>query len=94
MGANSHIAINEAYPSGTPLPCATFEDVFAAVVDGSAPLAMIPIENSLAGRVSDIHHLLPVAGLVIVGEHFLPIRHQLLGYRARRSRTFARSRVT
>ncbi len=79
MGANSHIAINEVYPSATPMPCATFEDVFAAVADGTAPLAMIPIENSLAGRVSDIYHLLPVAGLAIVGEHFLPIRHQLLG---------------
>lgn len=79
MGANSHIAIHEVYPDATPLPCATFEDVFAAVADGSAPLAMIPIENSLAGRVSDIYHLLPRAGLAIIGEHFLPIRHQLLG---------------
>lgn len=79
MGANSHIAIHEVYPQATPIPCATFEDVFAAVADGSAPLAMIPIENSLAGRVSDIYHLLPRAGLAIVGEHFLPIRHQLLG---------------
>jgi prephenate dehydratase len=79
MGANSHIAINEVFPRADPLPCATFEDVFAAVRDGSAPLAMIPIENSLAGRVSDIYHLLPVSGLAIVGEHFLPIRHQLLG---------------
>ena len=79
MGANSHIAIHEVYPDATPMPCATFEDVFAAVADGSAPLAMIPIENSLAGRVSDIYHLLPRAGLAIIGEHFLPIRHQLLG---------------
>ena len=79
MGANSHIAIHEVYPDAAPLPCATFEDVFAAVTDGTAPLAMIPIENSLAGRVSDIYHLLPNAGLTIVGEHFLPIRHQLLG---------------
>ena len=79
LGANSHIAIEEVFPSATPLACATFEDVFAAVNDGSAPLAMIPIENSLAGRVSDIYHLLPVSGLAIVGEHFLPIRHQLLG---------------
>lgn len=78
-GANSEIAINEVFPRATPLPCATFEDVFAAVTDGSAPLAMIPIENSLAGRVSDIYHLLPVSGLAIVGEHFLPIRHQLVG---------------
>ena len=79
MGANSHIAINEVYPSATPMACATFEDVFAVVADGSAPMAMIPIENSLAGRVSDIYHLLPVAGLAIIGEHFLPIRHQLVG---------------
>ncbi len=79
LGANSHIAIDEVYPSATPLPCATFEDAFAAVADGSAPVAMIPIENSLAGRVSDIYHLLPRAGLAIVAEHFLPIRHQLLG---------------
>ena len=79
MGANSHIAIHEVYPDATPMPCATFEDVFAAVADGAAPLAMIPIENSLAGRVSDIYHLLPRAGLAIIGEHFLPIRHQLLG---------------
>lgn len=79
LGANSHIAIDEVFPSATPLACPTFEDVFAAVSDGSAPLAMIPIENSLAGRVSDIYHLLPVSGLAIIGEHFLPIRHQLLG---------------
>lgn len=79
MGANSHIAIEEVFPRAKPLPCATFEDVFAAVVGGIAPLAMIPIENSLAGRVSDIYHLLPDAGLAIIGEHFLPIRHQLLG---------------
>ncbi len=79
LGANSHIAIEEVFPSATALPCPTFEDAFAAVADGSAPLAMIPIENSLAGRVSDIYHLLPRAGLAIVAEHFLPIRHQLLG---------------
>jgi prephenate dehydratase len=79
LGANSHIAIDEVFPSATPLACPTFEDVFAAVTDGTAPLAMIPIENSLAGRVSDIYHLLPISGLAIVGEHFLPIRHQLLG---------------
>jgi prephenate dehydratase len=79
LGANSHIAINEVFPAATAMPCATFEDAFAAVADGTAPLAMIPIENSLAGRVSDIYHLLPVSGLAIVGEHFLPIRHQLVG---------------
>ncbi|MGV1005960.1 MAG: prephenate dehydratase [Candidatus Nanopelagicales bacterium] len=78
LGANSHIAISEVFPLAEPLPCSTFEDVFAAVRDGAAALAMIPIENSLAGRVSDVYHLLPRAGLHITGERFLPIRHQLL----------------
>ena len=79
LGANSHIACREAYPDMEAMPCATFEDVFAAVQQGSAKLAMLPIENSLAGRIGDIHHLLPEGGLYIVGEHFLRIRFQLLG---------------
>ncbi|RYE52452.1 MAG: prephenate dehydratase [Rhizobiaceae bacterium] len=79
LGANSHIAITEAFPDATPLPCATFEDALAAISTGEADLGMIPIENSLAGRVADIHHLLPHSGLYIIGEWFLPIRHQLLG---------------
>jgi prephenate dehydratase len=78
-GANSHIACNNAYPGWTPLPCATFEDALAAVAEGRAGLAMIPIENSIAGRVADIHTLLPASGLFIVAEYFLPIRFQLLG---------------
>jgi prephenate dehydratase len=77
-GANSHIACQEAYPDWEVLPCPTFEDAFAAVSDGAATLAMIPIENSIAGRVADIHHLLPTSGLHIVGEHFLPIHFQLM----------------
>jgi prephenate dehydratase len=76
-GANSHIACEEVYADWQPLPCATFEDAFAAVTEGAATLAMIPIENSVAGRVADIHHLLPRSGLHIIGEHFLPIRFQL-----------------
>ena len=80
-GANSHIAIVEAYPDATPLPCATFEDALAAIASGEADLGMIPIENSVAGRVADIHHLLPQSGLYIVGEWFLPIRHQLMAPR-------------
>ena len=76
-GANSHIACEEVHPGWEPLPSPTFEDAFAAVTDGAASLAMIPIENSVAGRVADIHHLLPRSGLHIVGEHFLPIRFQL-----------------
>lgn len=78
-GANSHIACREAFPDMVALPCDTFEDVFAAVNEGRARLAMIAIENSLAGRVADVHHLIPGTGLYIVGEHFLPVRHQLLG---------------
>jgi prephenate dehydratase len=77
-GANSHIACQEVHPDREPLPCATFEDAFAAVSEGRAELAMIPIENSIAGRVADIHHLLPSSGLHIVGEHFLPIHFQLM----------------
>jgi prephenate dehydratase len=77
-GANSHIACAENYPDMVPLPCATFEDAFAALADGAAELGMIPIENSIAGRVADIHTLLPASGLHIVGETFLPIHFQLL----------------
>jgi prephenate dehydratase len=77
-GANSHIACIDNYPELSPLPCATFEDAFAAVQDGSAELGMIPIENSVAGRVADIHALLPASGLHIVGETFMPIHFQLL----------------
>ncbi|MGH6906466.1 MAG: prephenate dehydratase, partial [Aestuariivirga sp.] len=77
-GANSHIACIEAYPGHAPLACGTFEDAFQAVKDGEAALAMIPIENSVAGRVADIHHLMPRADLHIVGEHFLRVRHQLM----------------
>ncbi len=80
-GANSHIAIADAYPNAEPLPCATFEDALAAIASGDADLGMIPIENSVAGRVADIHHLLPQSGLFIVGEYFLPIRHQLMAPR-------------
>ncbi|MHB0773173.1 prephenate dehydratase [Bradyrhizobium sp. 5.13L] len=77
-GANSHIAIVEAYPDAEPLPCATFEDALSAISSGEADLGMIPIENSVAGRVADIHHLLPASGLFIIGEWFLPVRHQLM----------------
>jgi prephenate dehydratase len=77
-GANSHIACRDVYPDWEPLPCASFEDAFAAISDGTAGLGMIPIENSIAGRVADIHHFLPEAGLHIVGEYFLPIHFQLL----------------
>jgi prephenate dehydratase len=77
-GANSHLACSDAYPDMAAMPCATFEDALAAVKSGEAKLAMIPIENSVAGRVADIHHLLPDSKLYIVGEHFERIRQQLL----------------
>jgi len=66
-GANSDTAAREAYPDHTPMPCATFEDAFAAVSSKEAELAMIPVENSVAGRVADIHHLMPTSGLNIGG---------------------------
>jgi prephenate dehydratase len=77
-GANSHIACQEAYPDGEPLPCPTFEDALNAVASREADLGMIPIENSVAGRVADIHHLMPGSNLHIIAEWFLPIRNQLM----------------
>ena len=80
-GANSHIVANRHYPDWEALPCASFEDVFAAVAAGEADLAMIPIDNSIAGRVADIHHFLPTSGLHIIAEHFLRIQFSLMGVR-------------
>lgn len=77
-GANSDMACRDMFPSMEPLPCQTFEDAFLAVENGEADLAMIPIENTIAGRVADIHHLLPESRLHIVGEYFMPIRFQLM----------------
>ena len=78
-GSNSHLACAECHPEAEPVACASFEDVFAAVENGDADLAMIPIDNSVAGRVADIHHFLPTSPLHIVGEHFLRVRFALLG---------------
>ena len=78
-GANSHIACQDLYPDWAALAFDTFEDALGAVAEGEAQLGMIPIENSIAGRVADIHHLLPSANLHVVGEYFLPIHFQLLG---------------
>jgi prephenate dehydratase len=77
-GANSHIACLAVYSDHEPIACATFEDALTAVSSGEADLGMIPIENSIAGRVADIHHLLPHANLHIIGETFLPIHFQLM----------------
>ena len=77
-GAYSHLACRKFFPEFEPLPCATFEDAFAAITESRVDLGMIPIENSIAGRVADIHHLLPESGLYVVGERFSPVHHQLL----------------
>jgi prephenate dehydratase len=82
-GANSDTACRNMYPKMEPLPCATFEDAFNAVETGKADLAMIPIENTIAGRVADIHHLLPESRLHIVAEYFLPIHFQLMVLKGR-----------
>ena len=78
FGANSDMACRDMFPDMEPLPCQTFEDAFLAVENGDADIGMIPIENTIAGRVADIHHLLPESRLHIVGEYFMPIRFQLM----------------
>src|ERR1700741_2479846 len=78
FGAYSDLACRRVFPEMTTLPCAQFEDAFAAVREGKARLAMIPIDNSIAGRVADIHHLMPDSGLHIIGEHFQRVEHCLL----------------
>lgn len=77
-GAYSNLACVNAHPELIALPCGTFEETFAAVQEGRARLAMIPVDNSVAGRVADIHHLLPGSQLHIIGEHFQRVNHQLL----------------
>ncbi len=78
-GAYSHIACQKVYPDMVPLACPTFYDAFVAIREGKADYGMIAIDNSLAGRVGDIHHLLPESDLYMIGETFLPVHHQLLG---------------
>jgi prephenate dehydratase len=78
-GAYANLAAREALSHAMAIPSPTFEDAIAAVRERSADLCIIPVENSLHGRIADIHHLLPQAGLYIVGEHFHRVRHQLLG---------------
>jgi prephenate dehydratase len=78
-GAYSHLACQEHFPGHEPVACVSFAQAFARVRDGAADRAMIPVENTVAGRVSDIYHLLPEGGLFITGERYQPIHHQLLG---------------
>ena len=79
LGAYSHMACQAHRPDLTPLPCASFSEMIAAVQDGGADCAMVPVENSTADRVADIHHLLPESGLFIISEHYQPVAHKLLG---------------
>lgn len=78
-GSNSAAAARRLYPESRELPCTTFEQALEAVAVGSADLAVIPVDNSAAGRVADVHHLLPEADLSIIAEYFLPIRFDLMG---------------
>src|SRR6188508_320334 len=78
-GAYANLAARQAIGHATAIPKPSFEDAIEAAKSGETDLVIIPVENSLIGRIADIHHLLPDSGLHIVGEHFLPIRHQLLG---------------
>ena len=77
-GAYSDLVSRRLFPDAVTLPCPAFEDVFAALQNGDADRAVVPVENSVAGRVADVHHLLPDAGVFIQAEHFEPIRHMLL----------------
>ena len=78
LGANSHEACQAYFPDYTPVPCLTFEEAFEAIKTGACALGMIPVENSIAGRVADVHHLLPRSGLRIIGERFKPIHFNLM----------------
>ncbi|HEY0183282.1 MAG TPA: prephenate dehydratase, partial [Rhodopila sp.] len=78
-GAYSDLACRNAFPAMATLPCLSFEAAIDAVREGQAQFGMLPCENSLAGRVSDIHHLLPDSGLFIIGEQFQRVEHCLLG---------------
>jgi prephenate dehydratase len=78
-GAFSHAAAHAVFPKGRAVPCVTFEDALAAVHNGEAEFGVVPVENSIYGRITDIYHLLPESGLFITGEHFLPIEMNLLG---------------
>lgn len=78
-GAFSDLACRTVFPDFETVPCESFDDAFAAVPGGKADLAMIPVDNTVAGRVADVHHLMPRGDLFIVGEHFQPVRHLLLG---------------
>ena len=91
FGANSDLACRAVFPKSKTLPCIGFDDAFEAIVEGRADLAMIPVENSVAGRVADVHHLLPQGGLHIIGEHYQPIEHHLLAVRGAKLKDIKRA---
>ncbi|MBL8631332.1 MAG: prephenate dehydratase [Rhodospirillaceae bacterium] len=91
IGSYSHQACKTRFPRMTPLPCSTFEDAINAVHDGKAKLAMIAVDNSVAGRVADVHHLLPGSGLKIIGEYYQPIHHHLLAVKGATLKTIKRA---
>ncbi len=78
-GAYSDMACRAVFPGLETLPCDSFDAVFRVVAEGKADLGMIPIDNTIAGRVADVHHLMPQGDLFIIGEHFQPVNHMLLG---------------
>ena len=83
-GAFSHAATHAVFPEGEAVPCLNFEATIAAVQSGEADYGVVPVENSIYGRITDIHHLLPDSGLYILGEHFLRIEMNLLGIKGTR----------
>ncbi len=87
-GAYANLAAREALPHAAAVPQPTFEDAIEAVRAGDTDLCIIPVENSLHGRIADIHHLLPEAGLYIVGEHFLPHPPSIAGPERREARRY------
>lgn len=78
-GAFSDMSCRAVFPDLTTIPCDSFDAAFDAVMEGTADLAMIPVDNTIAGRVADVHHLMPQGDLFIIGEHFQPVNHMLLG---------------
>ncbi|MCR6670278.1 prephenate dehydratase [Devosia ginsengisoli] len=78
-GAFSHAAASNVFPGEEAIGCVTFEETINAVQSGRADYAVVPVENSLYGRITDIHHLLPESGLNIIGETFLRVEMNLLG---------------
>lgn len=78
-GAYSDMACRAVFPDLETIPCHSFDAAFAAIANGHADLAMIPVDNTIAGRVADVHHLMPKGDLFIIAEHFQPVNHMLLG---------------